>query len=310
MATILVGGSSGFIGSRLMETLAVEGHRLARLRRRARSDVAQNDVYWNPEGGEIDRAALLRLRPDVVINLAGEPIAQRWTTRAKARIYDSRVWGTSALAAAIGELGAPPATFISGSAIGYYGAHRGDEILDEDAPPGDDYLAETAQRWERSTEPATRAGVRVVTVRTGVVLGRDGGALARLLTPFRLGVGGRIGSGRQWMSWISLEDAVRAIVHLLPAERIRGAVNLVSPTPVRNAEFTATLGRVLRRPAVVPIPAFALELAFGRMARHTILADQRVVPKRLAGAGFEFRHPRLEEALRFELTRSVDPGDR
>jgi uncharacterized protein (TIGR01777 family) len=310
VSTILIGGASGFIGSRLAQLLQSSGHRIARLVRRPRASVGADTVHWVPEAAIIDRDALARVQPDVVINLAGEPIAQRWTAKAKARIYDSRVKGTTALASALARLSNPPAAFVSGSAIGYYGAHRGDEQLDEESQAGSDYLAETAQAWERSTESAAAAGIRVVTLRTGVVLGRDGGALARLLLPFRLGLGGRIGGGRQWMSWISLEDAVRAIHFAVEATELRGPVNVVAPTAVRNAEFTAVLARVLRRPAFLPVPGVALETFYGSMATNTILADQRVVPKRLAGAGFAFRHPRLEEALRFELRRSNDPDGR
>jgi uncharacterized protein len=218
--------------------------------------------------------------------------------------------GTTALAAALAGLAERPSVLVSGSAIGYYGAHRGDEPLDETSAPGSDFLATTAREWEGATAAASAAGIAVVTLRTGIVLGRAGGALARLLPPFRWGVGGRIGSGRQWMSWISLEDTVRAIRFAMEVTAIRGAVNVVAPEPVRNLEFTRTLARVLRRPALLPIPAAALQLALGAMATNTILADQRVVPKRLAGAGFEFRHPRLEDALRSELTRSDDRGGR
>ena len=309
MSTILIGGASGFIGSRLARELRRDGHRVVRLVRPSAS-AADGSVHWTPEAGRIDRDALARARPDVVITLAGEPIAQRWTRRTRERIRDSRVNGTTALAAALADLAALPSVFVSGSAIGYYGAHRGDELLDEDSAPGSDFLARTAQEWEGATAAAAAAGIRVVTLRTGIVLGRAGGALARLLPPFRWGVGGRIGSGRQWMSWISLEDTVRAIRFAMETSAVRGAVNLVAPEPVRNAEFTGTLARVLRRPAFLPVPAAALKLVFGSMATNTILADQRGAPKRLAGAGFEFRHPRLEDALRFELTRSDDRGGR
>ncbi|MGH7679005.1 MAG: TIGR01777 family oxidoreductase, partial [Gemmatimonadaceae bacterium] len=191
----------------------------------------------------------------------------------------------------------------SGSAMGYNGAHRGDELLDEESASGSDYLAQTARDWEQATSPATDAGIRVVVSRTGLVLGTDGGALVRMLPPFKLGVGGRLGSGKQWMSWIALDDVVRALRFLMDSADLRGPVNLAAPTPVRNIEFTETLARVLGRRAVLPVPSFALELLFGSMADNTLLASQRMVPKRLAGAGFEFRHPRLEDALRYELRR-------
>jgi uncharacterized protein len=302
MSTILVSGATGFIGTRLTQMLRGDGHRVVRLVRPQSRSPGIDTISWAPETGSIDQASLAKLQPDAVINLAGEPIARRWTSARTRRIRESRVTGTQTLATAIANLRSRPAVLVSGSAIGYYGAHR-DEVLDEDSSPGSDYLAEVAIDWERSTVAAADAGIRVVILRTGIVLGGDGGALRRLLLPFRLGVGGRIGSGRQWMSWIAREDAVRAIRFALDTTRVSGPINVVAPTPVRNFEFTETLGRVLDRPTSFPVPAFVLELIFGRMARNTILADQRVVPKRLAGAGFEFRHPRLEEALRVELRR-------
>jgi uncharacterized protein len=311
VATILVSGASGFIGSALTRALRSDGHRVVALvRPQSRSARSEETVSWNPQTGSLDSVALERICPDGVVNLAGEPIAQRWTAARKTRIRESRVKGTRTLATALAALPVPPTVFVSGSAVGYYGAQRGDELLTEESAPGSDYLADVAREWESAAEPAGAAGIRLVTLRTGVVLGERGGALQRLLLPFRLGVGGRIGSGRQWMSWISLDDAVRAIRFALETRTIDGAVNLVAPEPVRNADFARTLGRVLRRPAFLPVPAFALTLVFGAMARNTILADQRVLPKRLAGAGFTFRHPRLEDALRFELRRSADRVDR
>lgn len=299
MATVLLSGASGFIGSLLARTLRADGHRVVALTRRPAADA----VAWNAERGELDTAALARVAPDVVINLAGEPIAQRWTSDRMRRIRDSRVNGTRALATAIAALPKKPDVLVSGSAIGWYGAHRGDEVLDERSPAGTDWLAQVAEEWERATAPASDAGIRVAISRTGIVLGREGGALQRMLPPFQLGAGGRLGSGEQWMSWISLEDVVRGIRFLADTPSITGPVNLVAPAPARNEEFAQTLGAVLHRPALVPVPEFALKLAFGRMAEDTILASQRVLPKKIAGAGFEFRHPRLDEALRFELTR-------
>ena len=301
MSTVLLSGASGFIGSRLAAAFRADGHRVVALTRkpRASSDV----VTWDASAGRIDSAALARVAPDIVINLAGEPIAQRWTKERMRQIRDTRVNGTRSLASAIAALPARPGAFVSGSAIGYYGAHRGDELLDENSASGKDWLAEVAAEWERAAAPAADAGIRVAVIRTGIVLGREGGALQRLLPPFQLGGGGRLGSGRQWMSWISLEDAVRGIRFLAEGSGVSGPANLVAPQPVQNSEFTDTLASVLHRPAIVPVPAIALKLAFGRMAEDTILASQRVLPKRLAGAGFEFRHPRLDEALRFELRR-------
>ena len=301
MANYLISGATGFIGSALTRALEADGHRVVRLTRRT---AGSPDVHWDPEAGKIDRPdALAAAKPDVVINLAGEPIAQRWTKGRMRRIRDSRVNGTTALARALAALPEKPRAFVSGSAIGYYGAQRGDEILDESSSAGRDYLAETAAEWERATAPATDARIRTAIVRTGIVLGRDGGALQRMLPPFQLGAGGRIGSGMQWMSWISLEDVVRGIRFLADSAGSAGPVNLVAPQPVQNSEFADTLGAALHRPALVPAPTWALKLAFGRMAVATLLASQRVLPKKLAGAGFEFRHPRLDEALRFELRR-------
>jgi uncharacterized protein (TIGR01777 family) len=306
VSTVLLSGASGFIGSQLVKSLAADGHQVVRLaRRESKSSPATASVSWDPEKGQIDYEALARIAggPEVVINLAGEPIAQRWTTQRRRRIRDSRVNGTRVLADAISRLSFKPRVFVSGSAIGYYGAQRNDEILDENSASGSDFLAQTARDWERATESAAKAGVRVVTPRTGVVLGRDGGALKRMLLPFQLGIGGRIGSGRQWMSWIALDDVVRALRFVVEAPNINGPVNLVAPEPVRNVDFAKVLGRVLGRPALVPLPSIALQVMFGSMAQNTILASQRVIPKRLAGTGFEFQHPRLEEALHFELRR-------
>lgn len=304
MATILISGASGFIGSELTKSFASDGHRVVRLSRRD-SPRTENAVGWSAEQGWIDDAALRAVTPapEIVINLAGEPIAQRWTARRKQAIRDSRVNGTAALAKAIAGLPVPPRVFVSGSAIGYYGSDRGDEVLRENSGPGNDFLAHTAMAWEGATAAASRAGIRVVTPRTGVVLGTRGGAMARLLPPFRLGVGGRIGTGRHWMSWISLEDTVRAFRFCAETPTLQGAVNLAAPNPVRSVEFTRALGRALHRPTIFPVPVFGLKLVFGEMAEATILASQRVIPERLAGAGFQFRHPRVDDALADELRR-------
>jgi hypothetical protein len=237
-----------------------------------------------------------------VIHLAGEPIAQRWTGARRGAIRESRVRGTELLARTIAALDRKPDAFLSGSAVGYYG-DTGDEAVDEESASGNDFLAQVAREWEAATGAARSAGVRVVLLRTGIVLSPHGGALERLLPPFRLGVGGPIGTGRQWMSWIALEDHLRAMEHAIATVGLHGPVNLVAPNPVTNAEFAATLGRVLDRPAIVPVPAFALELLYGEMARATILAGQRVLPNALLRNGFHFAHPTLEEALRFELAR-------
>jgi len=304
VSTVLISGASGFIGSHLASALSTSGHRVARLaRKRSRRPDASNTVIWDPEAGRIDRESLARLQPDVVINLAGEPIAHRWTADRRKRIRESRIRGTSALSEALAMLPTKPSVFLSGSAIGYYGAHRDDDVVDEQSAPGTDFLAETARDWERATEAASNAGIRVVLLRTGLVLGTNGGVLERMLPLFRFGLGGRLGTGLQWMSWIAMSDYVAAIEFLIATTTVKGPVNLVAPEPARNKDFSKTLARVLGRPAIFPVPAIALEVILGTMADNTILASQRVAPKRLAGAGFEFRHPRLEEALRFELNK-------
>jgi len=292
---IVISGASGFLGSALARRLSSEGTTLQRLRRGPRA--AAPDIAWRPDAGEIDPSLLDGA--EVVINLAGAPIAQRWTERHKREIVDSRIRATGLLARSIAELRGPPRVFVSGSAIGIYG-DRGDEELDESSSPGSDFLARTAMAWEEATEPARLAGVRVVLIRTGVVLNPRGGALGKLLLPYKLGLGGRVGSGLQWMSWIGLEDWVNAVVFMLTAD-LSGPVNLVAPNPVPNAEFATTLGRVLARPARIPVPNAAINLVFGEMGRATLLASQRVHPRRLIERGYEFSYPTLEQALRREL---------
>jgi uncharacterized protein (TIGR01777 family) len=312
MSTVLISGASGFIGSHLVKSLKADGHRVVRLaRKESRPTSATTEtVTWEPVGGFVDREALAKSRPDAVVNLAGASIAQHWTEKRRRDIRDSRVLGTKALSQALASLAGKPQVMVSGSAMGFYGAHRGDEVLEESSASGSDFLAQTARDWEDATREAVDAGIRVVCSRTGLVVGRSGGVLQRMLPVFKLGVGGRLGSGRQWMSWISLDDMVRALRFMLDTPELRGPVNVVAPEPVRNAEFTEALGRVLHRPAILPVPAMALRLIFGSMADGTLLASQRMTPKRLAGAGFVFRHPRLDEALRFELTRSDDRAGR
>jgi len=296
---IAITGASGMIGRALVDRLRQNGKRVRRLMRspdRASSD----DIIWDPARGTLDPRALEGA--EAVVNLAGEPIAQRWTGARREAIRESRVRGTELLSRAIAALDRKPSVLLSGSAVGYYG-DRGDESVDEESASGTDFLAGVARDWESAAVAAQDAGVRVVLLRTGIVLAPHGGALERLLPPFRLGVGGPIGSGRQWMSWIALDDHLRAMEHAIATDGLHGPVNLVAPNPVTNAEFAATLGRVLGRPALVPVPSFALELLYGEMARTTILAGQRVLPKKLLRSGFHFAHPSLEEALRFELAR-------
>ncbi len=290
---IAVSGATGMIGGALVNRLRGQGHSVRRLVRPA-PRVSDGDIVWDPAAGRLDPAALEGV--DAVVHLAGEPIAQRWTAEKKRAIRESRVAGTTLLARTIASLGRKPRVLVSGSAVGFYG-DRGDELLDERSPRGTGFLADVAGEWEAATAPASGAGIRVVLLRTGVVLSAGGGALAKLLPPFKLGMGGPIGSGRQWMSWIGLEDQLRAIELAIAAEALGGPVNLVAPNPVTNAGFATALGRALHRPAIVPVPALVVELMFGEMARETILAGQRVAPRALLDAGFEFRHPDLESAL-------------
>jgi uncharacterized protein len=298
--TVAVTGATGLIGTALVTRLRAQGHTVRRLLHSAR-DAGAGDVRWDVSSGALPPEALAGT--DAIVHLAGEPVAHRWTEARKRAIRESRVRGTEQLAAAVLAMGQPPRVLLSGSAVGYYG-DRGDTPVDETAPPGEDFLARVCVDWERAAAPVVGAGVRLVTLRTGIVLSPHGGALARLLPIFRLGGGGRIGSGTQWMSWIGLHDHVRAMEHALHTESMRGAVNVVAPNPVTNAEFATTLGRVLARPALVPVPAVALELLYGEMARATLLSGQRAVPRTLIGAGFEFSEPTLEGALRAELMAS------
>jgi uncharacterized protein len=295
--TVAITGATGLIGSALVERLRARGHRVRRLLHTARG-VAEGDVVWDPAREAPPAGALAGV--DAVVHLAGEPIAHRWTAARKRAIRESRVRSTEQLAAAVRAMERGPRVFLGGSAIGYYG-DRGDELLDESSTPGTDFLAQVCVEWEAAAAPVADAGVRLVLLRTGVVLSPKGGALQRLLPIFRLGAGGRLGGGGQWMSWIGLSDHVRAMEHALFTDALRGPVNVVAPNPVTNAELATTLGRVLARPALVPVPAVALELLFGDMARATLLAGQRVLPRALSGAGFDFDEPTLESALRAEL---------
>lgn len=294
---VAVSGSSGLIGSALVRDLQADGHQVARLVRE-NPGPGSPDVLWNPDSGAFDAARLNGF--DAVVHLAGEPVAERWTAEHKAAIRDSRVVGTRMIAEGIAALPDPPGTLINASAIGIYG-NRGDELLDEDSGPGTDFLAGVGREWEAATEPAARAGIRVVIARFGIVLAEQGGALARLLPPFRLGGGGKVGSGKQFVSWIALPDVIRALRFLLDHPELSGPFNVVAPNPVTNATFAETLGHVLHRPAKVTVPAFALRLMFGEMADGALLASQRVHPRRLQEAGFTFEHPEMEGALRAVL---------
>jgi hypothetical protein len=274
---IAITGASGFIGRHLMRSLAQAGHSVCALRRHA--PPAQSDV---------------------VIHLAGEPVAQRWTAEARQRIRESRIAGTRNLVDALGRLPRRPKALICASAIGYYGS-RGDEILTESSAPGNGFLPEVCKAWEKEAQAAESFGIRVVRVRTGLVLAAAGGALQRMLPPFRMGVGGRLGSGRQWMSWIHLEDLTAMFLFAVESQ-VRGPLNGVAPQPATNSEFTRELARMLRRPAVFPVPEFALRLLFGEMA-DVLLASQRVVPAAAQAGGFRFRYPQLAQALEDLLHR-------
>ena len=294
---VAISGATGLIGSALAARLRARNVRVRRLVRTAHPQ-SPDDIVWDPMRGVLSPNDLEGA--DAVVHLAGEPLAHRWTDARRRAIRESRVRGTELVARTIAALDRRPRVLLSGSAIGIYG-DRGDEPVDEESALGSDFLAGVTREWEAASVAAADAGVRVVLLRSGIVLSPKGGALERLLLPFRLGVGGPIGNGRQWMSWIALDDHVRAMEHALATTGMHGPVNLVSPNPVTNAEFAATLGRVLSRPALVPVPAFALELAYGAMARATILAGQRVLPKALLRTEFHFAHPTLDQALRFEL---------
>lgn len=295
---IAVSGSSGLVGSTLLPFLTTGGHRVTRLVRRPASG---DEVAWDIAQGVKDLSRLEGV--DAVVHLAGENIAAaRWTAARKEEIRRSRVEGTRRLCESLARLSRRPKALVSASAIGFYG-NRGDEILREDSAPGSDFLAQVCREWEAATEPASRAGIRAVQLRFGMILSPAGGALKKMLLPFKLGAGGRIGSGRQFMSWIGIDDAVGAIHHAIVTESLQGPVNAVSPTPVTNTEYTRTLARVLSRPAIAPMPAFAARLAFGEMADALLLASQRVLPTRLQTTGYRFRYPELEGALRHLLGR-------
>jgi uncharacterized protein (TIGR01777 family) len=279
-------------------TLIAGGHTVTRLVR-STPRPGQADIPWNPAARSIGTPALEGL--DAVVHLAGDNIASgRWTAAKKASIRNSRVQGTTVLCEALAQLVKPPKVLLSASAIGYYG-DRGETILREESPPGTGFLAEVCQVWEAATAPAAQRGIRVVHLRFGMVLSPAGGALAKMLTPFRLGLGGVIGTGKQYMSWIALDDVLGAIHHALHTETLQGPVNVVAPSAVTNREFTTTLGKVLRRPTWLPLPAFAVRLMFGEMGDALLLASTRVTPARLMASGYTFQYPELEKALQHLL---------
>ena len=288
-------GSSGLVGSALKPLLTTQGHSVKSLVR-DQSAVDEESLFWNPSSDVLAPEVLQGA--DAVIHLAGENIADgRWTASKKQRIKDSRIRSTKLLSDAIAAMDNPPSTLIVASAIGYYG-DRGDEVLSEDSRSGSDFLASVCKEWEEATQSAKNAGVRVVHMRLGVVLSPAGGALQKMLTPFKLGAGGPLGSGKQYMSWVSLEDVIGAIYHVLMNDSVHGAVNTTAPNPVTNQRFTQALGRVLSRPAFMPAPAFALKLLLGEMAEALLLSSTRVVPEKLKSSGYEFRHPEIDGALK------------
>ncbi|HEU4598061.1 MAG TPA: TIGR01777 family oxidoreductase [Pyrinomonadaceae bacterium] len=300
---IIVTGSTGLVGSALVRSLLSEGHQVTRMVRGGSQTFrapGTSAVSWNPERGTVEAAELEG--HDAAVHLAGESIAGgRWTEEKKRRILDSRVKSTRLLAETLAGLRDKPKVLVSASAIGFYG-NRGDEVLREESVSGEDFLSEVCREWEKAALPASQAGIRVVHLRIGIVLSADGGALAQMLTPFKFGLGGPIGGGRQYMSWVALDDVVGIIKHALAHEEVRGPVNTVAPQPATNAEFVKALGRALNRPAVLPMPAFALRLALGKeMADSLLLTSARVEPARLKATGYHFAHPELEGALRHVL---------
>ena len=296
---ILVSGTSGLVGSALVPALETAGHSVVRLVRREPAANAANEVRLDPTVDPPLATPAEAGKPqgfDAVVHLAGESIAGRWSAAKKARIRESRVQGTRMLASALSRSDPRPKVVICASAIGIYGS-RGDEVLREESAPGSDFLAEVGREWEEATTPAARVGIRVVSLRIGVVLSPRGGALGRMLTPFRMGAGGRIGSGHQWMSWITLDDLVGVIQHAIANDSLSGALNTVAPGPVTNAQFTRALGHTLHRPTILPMPAFMVRLIFGEMGEALLLGSQRVDCGKLLASGFHFRHPELQPAL-------------
>jgi hypothetical protein len=294
---ILVSGSTGLIGRALVAHLREAGHEVTRLVR-PRSPDSADGIEWDPAAGRLDADQLEGF--DAVVHLAGESINQRWTASTKERIRRSRVQGTELLAGTLADLDDPPEVLVSASAVGYYG-DRGDEWLPEDAGPGELFISDVCEQWEAASQAATENGVRVVNIRTGVVLSDEGGALPQMLPPFKLGLGGKLGSGDQFVPWVAREDVVGAIAFLLDHEELSGPVNVCAPNPVRNSELTDALGDVLGRPTVFFVPGFGIRLLFGQMGEELLLASDRVRPAKLAEAGFEWEYEELRPALEHAL---------
>ena len=290
---ILVSGSRGMIGSALVEALVRDSHQVTRLVR-GTPGIGAGEVRWDPYGHRLDPATMEGF--DAVVHLAGESIEGRWTEDKKRRIYDSRVRGTELLCRILSQLPARPRVLVSASAVGYYGS-RGDDVLDEGSTPGLGFLPQVCRDWETATQPASNAGIRVVMPRIGMVLSTSGGALPRVLPVFRLGLGGPLGTGRQYMSWITLDDLTRAIVYALGNESLSGPVNAVAPQPVTNWEFTTALARAMHRFALLPVPSFILRAALGLLADELLLSSTRALPRRLVDAGFSFQDAEIDAAL-------------
>jgi len=290
---VLVSGASGLVGRALIPALEDDGHAVLRLVRHPVRDPGE-EMQWNPYADRIDESSLPPF--DAVIHLSGESITGRWNKAKKRAIYDSRIRTTAYLAECMERMERPPAVWLCASAIGFYG-DRGDEVLDEDAQPGSTYLASVCEDWEKATKPATDRGVRVVNMRLGVVLAKEGGTLPLMMRPFKMGVGGIIGNGKQYLSWITLDDLIAAILFALSNDSLSGPVNFVAPQPATNRDFTNAMGNTLKRPTLFRTPGFALRAALGEMAKELVLASTRVVPQKLSDAGFQFEQPDISGAL-------------
>ena len=291
---VLVTGASGLVGKELIPTLEAKGHEVFRLSRRNPQN--ENDIQWDAYKGFSEKEFAKLEGIQTVVHLAGESIAESWTDEKKKRIKNSRVEGTKTLVSALARLENPPKVLVSASAIGFYG-DRGDEVLNEDSPKGVGFLPDVGENWENEAFRAEEFGTRVVALRIGVVLSKDGGALEKMLTPFKFGVGGTVGSGEQWMSWIAIDDLIGIIHFAIENEDLKGVVNSTAPNPLKNRDFTDTLGKALSRPTILPVPSFGVKMLFGEMGERLLLEGARVIPEKLENAGYDFKFANLEDAL-------------